>query len=137
MQSGFVHEDGMGGTFNDQGNHIYVIQMEINDKGDPPLENVTDFDECTHLKLPKRDINYVNEETNKGIDDKDTVMKTIQTFRSYKPSEKKTLFYLVFEKGKRVRAAALELRINPRTAQNWSKKNQEDPQGEIMRRAGS
>ena len=136
MQSGFVHEDGMGGTFDDQGNHISVIQMEVDDEA-YPLQNVTNFDEYTQLKPPERDVNYVNEEVDEGPDDKGRSMKTIRTYRSYKPSEKEMLFYLVFEKGKSVRAAALELRINPRTAQNWVKKDQEDPQGEIVRRAGS
>ena len=35
------------------------------------------------------------------------------------------------------RAAALTLQINPRTAQSWIKKNQEDPQDLITRKSGS
>ncbi|KAI8643508.1 hypothetical protein BD408DRAFT_342144, partial [Parasitella parasitica] len=53
MQSGFVHEDGMGGTFDDQGNEIFVIQMEVDGEA-YPFQNVANFDEYTQLKPSER-----------------------------------------------------------------------------------
>ena len=131
--SGFVHEDGQGGLFDDNGNEVSIIQMEVDDEM-YPLENVTNFDDYNQLKPPEK------EERSKGkekVTEEDVPAKSSKTYRSYKPFEKERLFYLVKEKGMSTRAAALTLQINPRTAQSWIKKDQEDPQDLITRKSGS
>ncbi|CEP15746.1 hypothetical protein [Parasitella parasitica] len=132
----FIHEDGQGGFFDEQGKEVSIIQMEIDDEA-YPLQNVTNFDDYTELKPPEGKATPIVEDKDEESSDEDVVMKSVKNYRSYKAFEKEHFFYLITEKGMSVRAAALQLQINPSTAQNWAKKDREDPQDIIARKKGS
>ncbi|KAI9255967.1 hypothetical protein EDC94DRAFT_661950, partial [Helicostylum pulchrum] len=52
-------------------------------------------------------------------------MNSTQTYKKYTPQDKEKLFNLIHEKGMSTRSAALQLGINPNTAQTWVKKEQD------------
>ena len=54
--SSFVHEDGQGELFDNNGNDVSIIQMEVDDEM-YPLENVTNFDDHNQLKPPEKEEN--------------------------------------------------------------------------------
>ena len=46
--SSFIHEDGKGNMLDDQGNEVFVVDMEVDDET-YPLENVTDLNQYLSL----------------------------------------------------------------------------------------
>lgn len=57
----FVHEGGQGGLFDDEGNEVCIIQMEV-DENAYPLQNVANFDEYNELKPPEKEERLLKEE---------------------------------------------------------------------------
>ncbi|GAA5812157.1 hypothetical protein MFLAVUS_005607 [Mucor flavus] len=53
-------------------------------------------------------------------------MNSTKTYKQYTPDDKNKLLSLVRERGMNTRSAALELGINPSTAQTWVKKDQDE-----------
>ena len=86
-----------------------------------------------NLNLLKKRKNFLKKKKKEETSTKDIPEKT-KVYKSYKPFEKERLFYLVKEKDTSLRAAALFLQINPRTAQSWMKKDEEDLQDVIYKK---
>ncbi|KAI8639716.1 hypothetical protein BD408DRAFT_349481, partial [Parasitella parasitica] len=130
--SNFVHEDGQGNLFNDDGLEVAVVEMDVDTEAFP-IELVTNYDRYVDLKPPEKEVKNVKKKPQKEPTN-DTIGRSYQ---HYKDSEKEKLLELVIEKGMSARAAALKLNIKPRTAQKWVKMNEEDPQDFIERKKGS
>ncbi|KAG1138315.1 hypothetical protein G6F37_010611 [Rhizopus arrhizus] len=118
-----VYENGLGNQYNNKGNEIMDIQMEV-DNNIHPIENVTNFDIYIDSKPSEKEArereNLFAEKPQK--DDKRG------SYKHYRDVEKDQLFFLAEEKGMSVRTAALKLNINVRTAQGQVSKNNKDLQ---------
>ena len=128
-----IFEDGLGNQHDVEGNEVIEFQMEV-DNEMYPVESVTDYDSYTYMKPPEKEIIKKKTET---TSDRKKKHEGTKAYKHYKDAEKEKLFYLVDEKGMSVRAAALSLNINVRTAQGWVAKNNKAPQEYIQRATGS
>lgn len=111
----FIFSDGLEKQFDDKENEVLEFEMEV-DNEVYPVENMIDFDTC--LKPPEKESKESKKKlSEKGllteIREKKNTIQALQRCRKGKGfsclSKKK--------KGMSVRAAALKLNINERTAQ--------------------
>ncbi|KAI8080660.1 hypothetical protein BDF21DRAFT_339627 [Thamnidium elegans] len=58
--SNFVHEDGQGNLYNDDGLEVNVVEMEV-DQDMYPVEMVTDFNIYRDIKPPEKEIEIIAE----------------------------------------------------------------------------
>ncbi|KAG1474854.1 hypothetical protein G6F56_000093 [Rhizopus delemar] len=132
----FVHGDGQGNVYNDEGMAVTIVEMEV-DEEMYPIETVTNFAMYLDLKPPKKPEKKTTRQSaiRDGKQEEDTRAPDI--CKHYKDSEKEQLFTLIYEKGMCARAAAIKLHINPRIAQRWFKNDQGNPQTYISRKEGS
>ncbi|EIE90456.1 hypothetical protein RO3G_15167 [Rhizopus delemar RA 99-880] len=125
--SQFIIENGKGEMFNENGDKISVLQMEVDDPNFP-LGDVTNYDEYHDLKPPEKQKVEKNETTikkKKANDLNENDASTLTTHRKYKKEDMEYFFYLVNEKGMSIRAAAKKMNIPQSTAWNWHKKGEE------------
>jgi transposase len=131
--SNFVHEDGQGNLYNDEGFEVNVVEMDV-DQDMYPVEMVTNFNIYRDIKPSEKEIKAVAEKPKKVLDSEG---KQHKTYQHYKDTEKEQLLDLVINRGMSARAAAMKLNIKPRIAQIWVKNDQEDPQPYFERKEGS
>lgn len=96
----FVHEDGKGKLFDDEGNEVSVVEMEV-DQVNYPLGNVTDFNMYLDLKPPEKQQTAV-EEVKKEVPEEassgmQTESKGHKVYRKYKDEDK---FFFLFDSRK-------------------------------------
>lgn len=120
----FIYEDGKGNLHNEEGEQVEVLEMEV-DEVEYPLEDVTNYNMYLDLKPPEKPVKI--EQGQEQVDMKseeksDSSSENKRTHRSYKPEVKNYFFYLIYEKGMSVRAAAQEIKVPQSTAQTWKKK---------------
>ncbi|KAI8637356.1 hypothetical protein BD408DRAFT_353855, partial [Parasitella parasitica] len=122
----FVHEDGKGNAYNEEGEEVVVIGMEV-DNDNYPLNDVTDFDQYVDLKPPEKTASAskkrVYSNTTKESMTEDT--SSPGTYRNYKKEDMDFFFFLINEKGMSIRGAATKLKIPHNTCYNWYKKSLE------------
>ncbi|KAG1438745.1 hypothetical protein G6F46_014373 [Rhizopus delemar] len=98
--SQFIIENGKGEMFNENGDKISVLQMEVDDPNFP-LGDVTNYDEYHDLKPPEKQKVEKNETTikkKKANDLNENDASTLTTHRKYKKEDMEYFFYLVNEK---------------------------------------
>lgn len=123
----FIHEDGEGKMFNEKGDVVFVLQMEVDDPN-YPLGDVTNFEDYLYLKPPEK-MEDIKNKTGKDKTGKDKTDNSSEidasnrrTHRKYKKEDMEYFFFLVNEKGMSTRGAANHLKIPSSTAFNWQKK---------------
>ncbi|KAI8081918.1 uncharacterized protein B0P05DRAFT_66119 [Gilbertella persicaria] len=119
----FIHEDERGKTFNDKGDEVTVLQMEVDDPDYP----ITKPPEKPHKTAKER---VKKEEPTR--EDEPIVSK--RTYRTYRSAEMDRFFSLVHDKGLSVRAAARQLKMPASTADYWYKKSLENPDELVCKR---
>ncbi|KAI9366683.1 hypothetical protein BD770DRAFT_376759 [Pilaira anomala] len=92
-----------------------VASSEIHKKADPLSDQPS-----SQLETPPQPENNSDQDVSGG-------KTTKRTYKSYTAQDKENLLQLVKDKGMSTRAAALQLGINPSTAQGWVKKDREKP----------
>jgi transposase len=122
--------------YDENGRQIFQMEIDVDDETHP-LGNVTDFDAYMNEKPVEkpekiRGDNLVNIKADDISEEKKT-----QVYKTYKDGEKEAFFELYYNKGMSARAAAIQLKIKIRTAQDWAQKDQTDPQDIIQRKIGS
>jgi transposase len=135
----FIYDNGCGNMTDESGKDIIGMHMEVDDEM-YPIESITNYNQYMDVKPPEplKDKKLKEEEGNEPIQGDVSNKKSGRVSnKHYKDMEKEQLFYLVYEKGMPVRAAALQPQIKPRAAQYWVQKDQQDPQDEIQRKIGS
>lgn len=128
----FVHEDGQGNLYNDEGLEVAVVEMEV-DEEMFPLEVASHFDNYIDLKPPEREIRKPSAQSKQSAETKEKS----SSYQHYKDTEKEQLIDLVINRGMSARAAAIKLNIKPRIAQLWVKKDNENPKVHFEREIGS
>jgi transposase len=126
-----VYENSLGNQYDNNGNEIMDVQMEV-DNEMYPIEKVTNFDIYIDLKPSEKEA----KERNNSSAEKPQMNDKKGSYKHYKDVEKEQLFFLVEEKGMSVRVAAQKL-INVRSAQGWVSKNNKDPPEYIQRSSDS
>ncbi|KAI8875099.1 hypothetical protein K501DRAFT_154522, partial [Backusella circina FSU 941] len=137
----FIYHDSNGTTamYNENGTQVLETEMEV-DEETHPLQNITEFDEYIDEKPPEKPKKISKEIKNKEDEVKKVNEEAPDSYKKKykgKEKEKENFFELYYNKGISARAAALQHNINVRTAQDWAKKDQEDPQDIIARRGNS
>ncbi|KAI9477942.1 MAG: hypothetical protein EXX96DRAFT_453051, partial [Benjaminiella poitrasii] len=119
----FIHEDGRGKTFNDDGDEVMVLTMEVDDP-DYPIENVTSYGDYLDLKPPEKPLKVERESVKKEEPTREGESEVIKkTYRTYKSVDMDRFYFLVNEKGLSVHGAAKQLKMPPSTADYWYKKS--------------
>ncbi|KAI8639334.1 hypothetical protein BD408DRAFT_324453, partial [Parasitella parasitica] len=122
----FIFEDGKGNLYDEQGESVAVLAMEVDDE-QYPLDNITNFSDYMNLKPPEKPIKKTKEEDGlkqEGGNAEPEEPKGTR-YRSYKSEDKAKFFFLVYEKQMSIRAACKMVKIPPSTGQNWYKKGVE------------
>lgn len=133
----FLHEDGKGKLYNDIGEEVAVVEMEV-DEESYPLDTVTDFKSYMDMKPPEKPLKLEKKEKEKSVDVANNDSKTRKVYRSYKLEDIESLTFLVDEKCMSIRSAAAQLKIPYSTARNWIIKNNNNEDVEIVgRKEGS
>ncbi|KAI8635876.1 hypothetical protein BD408DRAFT_438457 [Parasitella parasitica] len=123
----FIYEDGKGNLNNEEGEKVAVLEKEV-DELEYPLEDVTNHNMYLDLKPPEKSvkIEQVQEqadmENEEKTDNSDVSISQPEVKLNYKPEVKNYFFYLIYEKGMSVRAAAQEIKVPQSTTQTWKKK---------------
>lgn len=118
-----MREDGADVVMLESDSHLY------------PVEAITDYDQYMDMKPPEPVISKIpKDDIDEHAAATTNATTTRKTYRCYKDEEKEELFFLVYEKGMSVRAAALQLQIKPRTAQYWVQQDQKDPKDHTVSR---
>ncbi|KAI8645759.1 DDE superfamily endonuclease-domain-containing protein [Parasitella parasitica] len=121
----FIYEDGKGNLNNEEDEQVAVLEMEV-DELEYSLEDVTNYLHMyLDLKPPEKPvkIEQVQEQADMENEEKtDNSPENKRIHRSYKLEAKNYFFYLIYEKGMSVRAAAQEIKVPQSTAQTWKKK---------------
>ncbi|KAG1060760.1 hypothetical protein G6F42_027876 [Rhizopus arrhizus] len=60
----FIHKDGRGKTFNDDGDEVMVLTMEVDDS-DYSIANVTSYGDYLDLKPPEKPLKVERESVKK------------------------------------------------------------------------
>ncbi|GAA5806761.1 hypothetical protein MFLAVUS_000109 [Mucor flavus] len=128
----FVHEDGQGNLYNDEGLEVAVVEMEV-DEEIFPLEVVSNFDNYIDLKPPEREIKKPSAQSKQPAETKGKS----SSYQHYKDIEKEQLLDLFINRGMSARVAAIKLNIKSRIAQLWVKKDNESPKVHFKREKGS
>jgi hypothetical protein len=105
----FIYNDGCGNMQDETGKDIIQMDMDVDDVM-YPIESVTDYSEYLDVNPPEplKTIKTKKEEDNESVKDDVPKKKPSRVSnKHYKDTEKEQLFYLVYEKGMMVRAAAL------------------------------
>ncbi|KAG1415261.1 hypothetical protein G6F58_006563 [Rhizopus delemar] len=119
----FIHEDGRGKTFNDDGDEVMVLTMEVDDP-DCPIANVTSYGDYLDLKPPEKPLKVERESVKKEEPTREGESEVIKkTYRTYKSVDMDRFYFLVNEKGLSVHGAAKQLKMPPSTADYWHKKS--------------
>ncbi len=118
----FIQEDGMGNMFDEKGDPFVEMKMEV-DEVNYPLNDVTNFDQYSDLKLPEKMHTirkkcpkrspFLQEKKSEQQKDEQKVQK-----RGYGE-----VFLLVNEKRMSIRGAAADIKVPSSTGYNWHKKD--------------
>ncbi|KAI8328201.1 hypothetical protein BC941DRAFT_445474 [Chlamydoabsidia padenii] len=109
----FIHEDGRGKTYNDDGDEVMVLTMEVDDP-DYPIANITSYGDYLDLKTPEKPLKVERESVKKE--------EPTREGETYKSVDTDCFYFLVNEKGLSVHGAAKQLKMPPSTADYWYKK---------------
>ncbi|KAG1138214.1 hypothetical protein G6F37_010694 [Rhizopus arrhizus] len=129
MSVRFLFEDGQGHIVDETGQDYF-------DDNDPSsLETITNYNQYTHLKPPKPSAKPEKEDQETNTANKTECKEVRRThYNKYKDTEKETFFFLIYEKCMTAGKAGTVMGIPRRTAYEWLKRDQEDPQDEIQHR---